>query len=250
MSRKQLISYVVTTILYGFLLGWKWAALLTFGIGFHEMCHIWMARKQGLPTGGFYLIPFMGGVALMTGRYKTLWQQAQVVLAGPLGGGLMACLFCGVYFITGVPVIGAAGILMLLLNVFNLLPMSFMDGGQLMGTITYTVSRKLGLIVKIASSVVAAVVLLWMNPILSLFVVVFGGMEIHQEFRNYQNLKAGRRWLVPDTYLYPPTKLSTKQLIMTISGHLGTAVLLGSVLFITENAMHMDSIKTAYDLMK
>ena len=86
MSLAQFILIIFTFSIYQVLLGWKIALLLVFGIGFHEMCHLWMAKRQGIPTGGFYMIPFLGGVAMIKGRYESLWQQSLVVLAIPLGG--------------------------------------------------------------------------------------------------------------------------------------------------------------------
>lgn len=250
MTLAQFVSILFSYAIYNVVFGWKLAVLLIFGVGFHECCHLYAAKKLRYPTGGFYLLPFLGGVSFVTSQYRSLKDQAIVVLAGPLGGGLMACLFSVAYFITHIPIIGAAAVWMLILNMFNLLPLSFMDGGQLMGTITYSISRKFGLICKIISTLAAMALLLKMNWGLALVISLFGGMEISQEIRSFQNLKAGRRWLVPENYLNPPKILSKIQIGLTVLGHVGTTCLLGGTLVETLHQLQLQNVESVFNLLK
>lgn len=231
MFLAQLGSILLTFVVYSFLINWKIALLLMFGVGFHEGCHLFAAKMRGMNTKGFFLIPFIGGVALITSRYKSYWDQAIVVLAGPFGGGAMAALFAAAYYITGMPVIATAAMWMLFLNVFNLLPISFMDGGQLMGTVTYSISRRLGLVCKTLSVAVGLGILFYMHVgALIFFLAWFGGLEVFNEWKHYNAFKSGRTWLCPDTYLLLPKKLSKLQMVMVIVGHLTTALLWGSLM--------------------
>lgn len=224
MLLMQLGSALLTFIVYSSLLNWKIALLLMFGVGWHEMCHIWAAKFRGLKTGGFYLIPFIGGVSLVKEPYKTRWDQAIVVLAGPLGGGLMGALFAGASIVFHSAPLAAASVWMLFLNVFNLLPISFMDGGQIMGTFTYSISRLVGLVCKGASLALGLGLLYFMHVGgLLIFIGFFGGMEVYQEWKNYSLLKSGKDFLVPDAYLYQPKKLTTKQVVITASAYAVTA---------------------------
>lgn len=250
MSLAQFILILFTFSVYQVMLGWKVALLLVFGVGFHEMCHLQMAKRQGIPTGGFYMIPFLGGIALVKGAYKTLWQQSLVVLAGPLGGGLSAIALAGVYALTGNQAIGISSVLLLVFNAFNLLPFSFLDGGQLAETVAYSFGRKIGFGFKVVSTLVALVCLIKMNPIIACMVGVVGGNDIANEFRNLENLKKNRRWLVPDNFLYPPKKLTTKQLVLTIVGHIGTAVLLLGVAMIVMHSIVNLHLDEALDKLK
>jgi Zn-dependent protease len=235
-SLKQIGSIIVTFLVYAFLVppapNWAAAAMLVVGVGFHEMSHLWAAKHLGLRTKGFYLVPFMGGVAFIEGPYKRYSQQAFVVLLGPVGGGLLALVTAAAYYLTGLPFLAAAASWMCFLNLFNLLPLSFMDGGQLMDTVAYSLNRTLGMVLHVGSTLIAAVVLWHFNPVLTFLVCIFGGSSVLLEIRNWKAFREGKTYLCPDSYLYPPTALSKKQMAMTVAGWLSTVVILGGVYFV------------------
>ena len=185
---KQVLSVVITFILYSLLIGWKIAALLVVAIVFHECCHILAAKVQGLKTRGMYLIPFIGGISFVGGPYKKLSQQAIVVLAGPFGGGVLAFLTFGLYVMTGISFLGFSAYLMGAMNLFNLLPLAMMDGGQLMNTISYSFNRKLGLKLQVISSILAVILLaIYLNPVIALFIGFLGYRSIKIEYLNQKN---------------------------------------------------------------
>ena len=228
---NQILSALFSLAVYTFFIGWKVAFLIVFAVAWHEQCHLWAAKNRGLQTGNFILIPFIGGMALIKSRYRTYWDQAIVVLAGPFGGGAMAALFALAYYLTGYSVLAASAMWMLFLNVFNLLPISFMDGGQLMGTITYSISKGLGLACKAVSLFVGMLILIYLHATgLIIFILFFGGMDIFQEWKNYKAFKAGETWLCDNSYLKSPKLLSKSQMAMVIGGYLITACLWGGLL--------------------
>jgi hypothetical protein len=195
---------------------------------------------MGLQTKGFYLVPFLGGVALVADRYKTYGQQAFVVLAGPVGGGLLALVTAGTYYITGIPFLAAAAAWMCYLNIFNLFPLSFLDGGQLMTTITYSLNRTVGVVLYTLSSVIATFILWRFNPALSIMVGVLGGMSVASEIRNLMAWRRGDTWLCSDSWLNPPKALTKKQMLLTVLGWAATAVLLGFAMHILKTHPEAD----------
>lgn len=215
---KQLGFAIMTFAVYAWLLNWKAALLLTVAVGFHECSHLWAAKRLGLKTKGFYLVPFMGGVAFITDRYKNYGQQAFVVLMGPVGGGVLALATAGAWYITGSPILGAAAGWMCFLNLFNLLPLSFLDGGQLMGTISYSVNKTLGMVLNVISTLVAVVILWHYNPVIAGLIIFFGGSSVVREVRNWKNYRDGKLWLCDDDYLNPPKALTGRQMAATIIG--------------------------------
>lgn len=240
---KQIGSALLTFAVYSFFLNWKVGLLLVVAIGFHEYSHLFAARKMGLQTKGFFLMPFVGGVALVAQRYRTLGEQAFVVLAGPIGGGLLAVATAGLYYLTGQQhawMAAAAG-WMCLLNLFNLLPLSFLDGGQLMGTITFTINRTLGFVCMAVSTVIAAAWLLKMSPVIGMLIVFFGGSSLLMEYRNWKNYREGNYYLCTEDYLNPPTKLAPWQMTLTISAWLLTAGVL-----LVVNQMMSDNLLTNF----
>lgn len=233
----QIGSYILTFLVYAGLLNWKIALLLMFGVGFHEYCHLLAAKFRGFQTSGFFLIPFVGGMALINGPFPKRWDNAIVALAGPLGGGSLA-IFTGIISVVcHLPTLTAASMWMLVLNLFNLLPISFMDGGQIMGTITYSISRKVGLIAK-ATSLVLGLIILWKigGAGVLLFIGFFGGQELVSEYKNYKALQAGQRWLVSDSYLYPPKPLNKKQATTIIGSYLfSIGIMLMCLIYLTKH---------------
>jgi len=225
-TRKQIGFALFTFIVYTLFVNWKIAILLMVGVGFHEYSHLWAARRVNIPTKGFYLVPFMGGVAIIDGKYQSYWHRVFVVLAGPIGGGLLALATLGLYLITGIPFLAAAASWMCLLNVFNLLPLSFMDGGQLMDSITYSLNRTLGVMCHIGSTLIAIFVLWKLNPVLSILAGFFGGSSALHEFLNWKNFRQGKTWLCSESFLHPPTKLTKGQMVLTALGWLTTAIVL------------------------
>lgn len=218
LKQKQILSVVFTIAVYTAVLGgnWKVALLLAIGVGFHEYGHLWAAKKMGMATKGFFLMPFMGGVALVAGRYRTYAQQAFVVIMGPIWGAFLAMVSLGVFYLTHQPFFLKAACWMAWLNMMNLLPLSFLDGGQLMGTITYSINRTFGMVCHTISTAVAAVGFWFLNPVIAIIVIVFGGTSVYKEIKNWWNLRQGNTWLVDETYMNHPRKLKLWQAALTL----------------------------------
>jgi hypothetical protein len=227
-TNKQIALTLFTLALYTFLLGWKIALVISFTISFHEYSHILAARYLKLKTGGFSLIPGVGGLALLLEQPKSQAQQATVSLAGPIGGGVLALIVFGIYCATGVPFWGATACWMLFVQLINLAPLtSVLDGGQVMNAITYSISRKLGLIMNIISMVVGLIFFLFWNVLIAFFLLFFGGTQLSREYQNWKHYKAGEQYLCSNNYLYPPRSLNKKEMALTIGTWIAAVIVLG-----------------------
>ena len=108
-----------------------------FAIGFvllifvHELGHALVLRRQGIPAGAPVFIPFLGAVIAMKGMPRNAWVEALVGIGGPALGtaGAVVCLAMG--WLTGAPIWLALASTGFLLNLFNLLPISPLDGGRI-----------------------------------------------------------------------------------------------------------------------
>jgi Zn-dependent protease len=214
---KQIGSVLLTFFVYQFFWDWKFALILVAGIVWHEMSHIAAAKKMGLTTRGLVMIPFVGGVSFVGGPYKTYFQQAKVVLAGPAGGAVSAFLAYATYLLTGLPILASATSILCLINLFNCLPMSVMDGGQLMNSITYSFNRKVGFYLQAVSTVIAVILLMCINPILGVFVGFIGFSPLYTEYNNQKNF-ANNPELCSNDYLYPPVSMNKNQVVLTLVG--------------------------------
>ena len=137
-------TMLISVVAYAFIFGWRYAAGFVALIFVHEMGHFIAARQRGLDVGAPTFIPFVGAWIQMKDLPHDAETEAYVGLAGPLVGTLGAVL-C--YF--AARKLGADGHWLLavayggfFLNLFNLIPLSPLDGGR----ITAVLSPKLWLL--------------------------------------------------------------------------------------------------------
>ncbi len=116
--------------LYWKVFGWKWAFGVVASIYVHEMGHVAMLRRFGIPATAPMFIPGFG--AVIRSRYypKDVVADARVGLAGPIWGlgAALACL--AIYRWTGLPAWGALAQVGAWINLFNLLPVWQLDGAH------------------------------------------------------------------------------------------------------------------------
>ena len=113
---------------------WGWR----FGLGFvllilvHELGHYVEARRQGLKPQLPVFIPFLGAYVALRDQPFDPWRNALVSAAGPFAGGLaaLACLLYG--SAVDSPLLHALAYSGFLLNLFNLIPIGFLDGGHIL----------------------------------------------------------------------------------------------------------------------
>jgi Zn-dependent protease len=109
-------------------------AILVAVIFFHELGHWSAMRLFGYQDLRIFFIPFFGAAASGRKHAAPGWQQGVVLLAGPLPGIVAACAL--VVFREQLPWqpswLHEATMMLLILNVFNLLPFMPLDGGRLL----------------------------------------------------------------------------------------------------------------------
>lgn len=182
---KQILSYIISFVVYSSFINWKVALVLLGGIAFHECGHLYAAKSLGMRTKGFYLIPFMGGAALIADRYKKYSHLAYVALAGPIAGTVLTVITYVIYLSTGSAFIGSAAYWMAWLNAFNLIPLAMMDGGQLMESIVFSINELLGAICITISYAIAVFVLWHFNPVLVGLVIFIGLPHVMGVWRDH-----------------------------------------------------------------
>ena len=117
----------------GYAMLWGWL----FGVGFvlliliHEFGHLIAAKKCGLKVGAPIFIPFMGALIALKDAPKNAWIEAQVGIGGPILGTIGAAACEGIFLLTGNPLFRALAYTGFFLNLFNLVPVGFLDGGRI-----------------------------------------------------------------------------------------------------------------------
>jgi Zn-dependent protease len=151
---------------------WIGFALLVILV-LHELGHVIAMRAYGDKTSAFYLVPFMGGVAIGQKPLKSDWSLIIMVLAGPFAGLLTALGAIGLFHLTDNDWLIAIAYMAVIVNLLNLLPIPFLDGGQVFMALLRrylpgTVIHWLGIALLLA----AAAAFAWLGS--TLMLVLFG----------------------------------------------------------------------------
>lgn len=220
LRNKQYLSYLITFIVYAGIMPWQTALMLMGGIAFHEWFHLLAGKYLGFKSNGFFLLPFIGGLSLTAGDTKRFSQRAFIAIAGPVGGFLLALATYLLYLLwshlgyVGAEFIGQSALWMAFINLFNLAPFAMLDGGQIVESIAYSISRTTGFIVMLVSTVIAVPILFHFNPLIALMVAFFG---YQSQMKAYADWKMHKRGIsVP-----LPRGMSAWYIALTIAGYLG-----------------------------
>ena len=113
-----------------------WFHSVTFAVGFvlmiliHELGHVAAARAQGLKVSWPTFIPFFGAFVTIERAGLTPWKNALISLAGPFTGGAAAGVVWALGSARDSQLLIVLANISFLLNAFNMLPIGFLDGGQ------------------------------------------------------------------------------------------------------------------------
>jgi len=123
---------------WAYAMAWGW----WFGLGFvllifvHECGHLVAARTLGIKVGAPVFIPFMGAIIAMKEAPKDAWTEAWIGIGGPLLGTIGAVLCELVHLATGNEMFRALAFTGFFLNLFNLAPIGFLDGGRIVSALS------------------------------------------------------------------------------------------------------------------
>lgn len=135
------LSLGVTVWAFAVAWGWWFAGGLVALILVHEIGHAVVMRAKGLRTGPIVFIPFMGAFIAVKDQFRDALVEAETAYGGPAAGALAATACFAVWRFTsdafalreyflGMAYVG------FLFNLFNLLPVSPLDGGRVVTAIS------------------------------------------------------------------------------------------------------------------
>jgi Zn-dependent protease len=108
-----------------------------FGVGFvllilvHELGHGYAMRRHGVAAGWPVFIPFFGAMIAMKGTPRDRDVEAHIAYGGPLAGAGASLLTAGLGLALESRLLLALAYTGFFLNLFNLTPMSPLDGGRI-----------------------------------------------------------------------------------------------------------------------
>jgi Zn-dependent protease len=174
-------TMLVSIVAYASIWGWK------FGVGFvllilvHEYGHVIQLRREGVKdVSAPIFIPFLGALIWAKSLGDDAAAEARVGLAGPILGAIGAAACVGLYLLTGNDLFRALAFTGFFLNLFNLLPVGFLDGARAAAALSPWVwlLGVFGMIV---------LVLTLPNPIIILIAV----LAIWETYRRFKQFRSG-----------------------------------------------------------
>ena len=180
------VSTGVTALIYAQLFGWAFGVGIVLLILIHESGHVVVARIMGMPVTLPVMIPFLGAFVSMKQQPRTVAQESIMAIGGPVLGSIAAGLCYAGYLSmpdssTG-RLLQALAYFGFLINLFNLIPLTPLDGGR----VTSLLSKWFN----VAGLLIAAGLLLFemqsgttVSPVLFL-VLIFGAFATWQRFRS------------------------------------------------------------------
>ena len=169
-------SMLVSIGAYALLWGWQFAVGFVLLLLVHELGHVLEAKRQGLPVSAPMFIPFLGALITLKKLPDNAWAEAKVAIAGPIVGGLGAAAVWGVGEYLDSELLVALAFTGFFLNLFNLAPISPLDGGRIVAAI-HPALWLAGLLLLLGLTILAP------NPILIL-ILVLGGLESWRRWKH------------------------------------------------------------------
>jgi len=158
-----LISMMISLGAYAAIYGWKFGFALVYLIFVHEMGHIVAAKQKGIRTSPAFFIPFIGALISLKERPRDAATEAYLAYGGPLAGLISFLPAVALYQIDGDPFWALVIFMGAMINLFNLLPVSPLDGGRIVSVL----STKIWLI-----GLLLLVVLVVVSPSPILYIII------------------------------------------------------------------------------
>lgn len=184
-------SMAVSVAAYASIWGWKFALGFVLLIFVHEMGHVVVLRARGIKAGWPVFLPFLGAFVSMQSTPRSVYEEAESALAGPIAGTAGALAVGYAAHIDGSNLLLSLAFTGLLLNLFNLLPALPLDGGRVAGAL-HPVIWLGGLLALLGFEIYRP------SPVIPILLIL-GGYELYRRWRG-RNSEASKVYfaLQPD----------------------------------------------------
>jgi Zn-dependent protease len=180
-------TMLVSIAAYSLIWGWRFAVGFVLLLLVHEMGHVIQLRREGVEASAPMFIPFLGAVVAAKSLGDDAAAEARVGLAGPVLGTLGAIAVFAVGDALDSELLQALAFTGFFLNLFNLIPLTPLDGGRAMAAMSPWMWF-LGLFLAVGFAFT------FPNPIIVIIVLV-GAMDTFRRWKAYKGGgEAGRAY--------------------------------------------------------
>lgn len=171
-----------SVIVYSYIFTWQFAIVIMVGIFIHEYGHVWAMRKCNMKVKGIYFIPFLGAAAVSDSHFPSRKAESYVALMGPIWGLGSALVTLIIYLATNNPLFGAIAGWLALVNLFNLLPISPLDGGRVFKSIALSINNRLGIVMMFGCIILSIILAFKIQFGLFGFLAIVGILDLLGEY--------------------------------------------------------------------
>ncbi len=164
--------------------------IILAGLVVHEYGHVLALKFLKIENKGFFPVPFLGAITVFDARQVVTQRNNFIIsICGPLFGtlGAVACLIA--YKLTGNEVLGFSAFLMVILNLFNMLPTAMLDGGKIFDCIVSGLSptwQTVSYSVISAATLAMGILCFKAVPVLAVMLILFATLQFFTKVRNPQ----------------------------------------------------------------
>ena len=192
-------TMILSVAAYAMMWGWMFAVGFVLLLFIHECGHLVAARQFGLKVGAPVFIPFMGAVIALKEAPRNVWIEAWVGIGGPLLGTVGAVLCEVIFLMTGQPLFRALAYTGFFLNLFNLVPIGFLDGGRIVTALSPWLwvagaAVMLAMVIMHPNFLIVLILILSVPRLWSLF------RRKTEEEERYYEVSPGRRFVMAGLY--------------------------------------------------
>ncbi len=215
--KKSIISLILFVAAFYFIFKWdlKYIFVLTGVILVHEFGHFLAMRIFKYNDLSIFFVPLIG--ALATGQKEKISQKQKTIIsfAGPLPGVLIGSFLITISLIVNNDFLWRTGVIFIYLNLFNLLPVMPLDGGQIIKSLFFQNNEKINIVFIWLSIIVLALIALKLESYVLLIIPLFLFMQIKNQTqiknfkeyiknkgfnidRDFKDLSNEEYWLIRD----------------------------------------------------
>ena len=129
-------TMLLSMVAYSFIFGWWYSVGFVLLILFHELGHYGAAKQRNLNVGAPTFIPFVGAWIQLKEQPMDVETEAYVGIAGPVTGTVASMAFYYAAEYTHSQLLLALAYAGFMINLFNLIPISPLDGGRITAIIS------------------------------------------------------------------------------------------------------------------